>query len=198
MKGAVTNRLVALLVLVCIVLAPPAFQAMRNSLEAVISGYPSLTLLRSNSSPRPFEFVDESGLITTLAAFSGRNVLINVWATWCPPCREELPSFDRLKEILDKDSDIAVIALSVDPVSLPQLRAFYGALGIKTLKLYRGDQDEVLGALGIYGLPTTIMLNPQGLEIARLVGPTKWEDAGVIASILRAAKTSPPLKTGKP
>lgn len=135
----------------------------------------------------PFKFTDAIGRSETLAKFAGRNVLLNVWATWCPPCREELPSFDRLRAVLHKNLDIAVIAISVDDVSIEQLYAFYDTLGIKYLEIYRGAQDAVMSALAVRGLPTTIMLNAEGLEVARLVGPTKWDDPKVLDGVIRAA-----------
>ena len=77
-----------------------------------------------------------------------------------------------------------MIALSVDRIGFPQLQAFYDVVGIKFLGLYRGDEFEVLTALGIAGLPTTLLLDPNGKEIARLVGPTAWDEPKIVEQIL--------------
>ena len=78
-----------------------------------------------------------------------------------------------------------MIAISIDQAGFEQLRAFYKVLGIKNLQLFRGSQDDVLSAMGIVGIPATVLLNPQGEEIGRLTGPTKWDDPDVITGIRR-------------
>jgi len=176
------------LVLASLVLAPLAIQQLHRSIQTLATDNPRLSTLTKPRVPKPFAFANESGEKITLAKFLGQNILLNVWATWCPPCREELPSLDRLRTILGRESDITVMALSVDDVSFEQLRAFYKTHNIENLGIFRGDQDRVMDALSVLGLPTTIMLNPEGLEIAKLVGPTKWDDRDVVSSVLQAAR----------
>src|SRR5262245_16400041 len=80
-----------------------AIQKFHSSMQTLVTDNPPLSLLKEPRAPMPFEFADEGGKQVTLANFRGQNILLNVWATWCPPCRDELPSLDRLKAMLDRD-----------------------------------------------------------------------------------------------
>ena len=177
------KRLTTLLILAALVAAPPVLQKIVAAIPPLVSGYPLLVASDRRQAPGPFQFSDERGSSLTFADFRGRYVLANVWATRCPPCRKEMPSLDKLKPILERQANISVIAISIDQAGFEQLRAFYKVLGIKNLQLFRGSQADVLSAMGIVGIPATVLLNPQGEEIGRLVGPTKWDDPEVIAGI---------------
>ncbi len=130
-----------------------------------------------------FEFMDRNGMPVRLSDFNDWHVLLNVWATWCPPCRNEIPALDRLKSILERDPHITVMALSVDVAGFEQLQAFYDAYDLKNLALYRGNEQTVMGALAIGGLPTTLLLDYQGQEVGRLISPTEWDAPDVIATL---------------
>ena len=172
-----------LLVLAGFVMLPIAMQSGISSLKTSVSGNPYLEVRAHPRTIGSFEFADREGNIITLSEMKGRHILLNVWATWCPPCRKEMPSLDRLKPILERDTDITVMALSVDRVGFEQLQAFYNTYGLKNLALYRGDEQVVLGALAISGLPTTLLLDHEGQEVARLIGPTDWDAADVIENL---------------
>ncbi len=105
-------------------------------------------------------FNDAAGRELTLEDFKGRTVLLNIWATWCVPCREEMPTLDRLQARLG-GSDFHVLALSIDRAGLNTVRSFYAEIGIKHLDLYVADQLRTMLAFGVVGLPTTILINPQ-------------------------------------
>jgi hypothetical protein len=94
-----------------------------------------------------------------------------------------MPALDRLKAKLGPGAEPEIIALSVDPVSFDQLRAFYAVNSVTSLALYKGDETEVLRSLGIVGLPTTLLLDSHQREIGRLVGPTAWDDPEMIAQL---------------
>ena len=173
----------SLLILAGLALSPIALQSGIASLKTFVSGNP---LLVERTKPRAIgdlEFSDSKGGSTRLSDMKGRHVLLNVWATWCPPCRKEMPALDRLKLILERDPHITVVALSVDVAGFGQLQAFYDTYGLKNLALYRGDEQTVMGVLAINGLPTTLLLDHEGLEVARLIGPTEWDAPNVIASL---------------
>lgn len=172
------------LVLVGLAVLPVVVQWATSALEHYRFGN---AYLQAWTEPRliaGFEFQDRHGNTHSLSELRGRYVLLNVWATWCPPCRKEMPALDRLKPILERETDIEVVALSVDSADFPQLLAFYKTYGLKHLELYRGDESEVLAALAISGIPTTLLIDQNGLEIARLVGPTTWDAHDVVSSIL--------------
>ncbi|MEP7173006.1 MAG: TlpA disulfide reductase family protein, partial [Aestuariivirga sp.] len=105
----------------------------------------------------------------------GRHVLVNVWATWCPPCRKEMPALDRLQAKLGASPEPQVLAISVDAISFEQLQAFYSVNKIRNLAIFNGKESEILAATGIGGLPTTMLIDHDGNEIARLIGPTIWD-----------------------
>jgi thiol-disulfide isomerase/thioredoxin len=110
----------------------------------------------------------------------GKFVLLNVWATWCVPCRKEMPTLDRLQEQLG-GPDFEVVALSVDKGGAEAVRRFYDQIGIRRLSVrVAADPDDLLAALGVYGVPTTLFVDRQSREIGRLVGPANWDSKEMI------------------
>lgn len=129
-----------------------------------------------------FQFEAEDGSTLTLESFRGRAVLLNVWATWCPPCREEMPSLDRLQAKKGGDR-FEVVALSIDKGGAEQVKPFYGEVAIERLKMYLDAPGVSMRALKIVGLPTTLLIGPDGRELARWAGPREWDDPAVVAEI---------------
>lgn len=120
------------------------------------------------------QFQDGSGRARTLAEFRGKVVLLNLWATWCAPCREEMPSLDRLQTRLG-GPDFEVVALSIDQQGVPAVRKFYDELGIKALQLYNDPSAQAGFKLATRGLPTTLIIDRTGREVGRRVGPAEWD-----------------------
>ena len=117
-----------------------------------------------------------------LAELEGRWVVLNFWATWCAPCREEMPSLERLQALMP---DLAVVAVATGPNPLPAIHRFVAELGLEKLTLWR-DPQAVLGrGMGVLGLPVTVILNPKGQEVARLIGGAEW-DAEATRAVLTA------------
>ncbi|MPZ31339.1 MAG: redoxin family protein [Rhodospirillales bacterium] len=127
-------------------------------------------------------FVDGDGRDRALADFSGKVVLLNVWATWCVPCRKEMPTLDRLQRTLG-GKDFQVVALSIDRQGLPVVRKFYRDINIKHLGMYVDSSGKAARELGAVGLPTTLLVDRAGREIGRLVGPAEWDAPDMIAFI---------------
>ncbi len=122
-----------------------------------------------------------------LRDFRGKVVLVNLWATWCPPCVEELPSLDALQASFDFD-DFAVVAIAAEPRMAKRGPAFFDRLGIENLVLYADPRLEFAGtALGsIAGLPVSILYDKNGNELGRLQGGADWSSAEAQA-LIRAA-----------
>lgn len=116
----------------------------------------------------------------TLADFRSKVVLLNVWATWCPPCRKEMPSLDRLQAQLGGD-DFEVIPLSVDRGGAEAVRRFFVANGVRHLAVDVDPSTEAQTALGIPGLPTTILIDREGREVGRFVGAADWDSPKVVS-----------------
>tara|TARA_R110002124_G_scaffold138219_2_gene301551 strand:+ start:4532 stop:5017 length:486 start_codon:yes stop_codon:yes gene_type:complete len=119
-------------------------------------------------------FVDSDSRELSLADFRGKVVLLNVWATWCVPCREEMPTLDSLQARLGGE-DFHVLPLSVDQAGLEPVRRFYEEIGIRHLGMYLTKDLRAMIALEVIGLPTTLIIDREGREIARRVGPAKWD-----------------------
>jgi thiol-disulfide isomerase/thioredoxin len=125
-------------------------------------------------------FTDSEGRLRRLSEWRGRTVLVNLWATWCTPCKMEMPSLDRLQA---KMSEIAVIALSVDRSGPKAPAAFLRDQGITHLQLHHDKTGEATARLRAEGLPTTLVVNENGEEIARLIGPEDWDRASMLAEL---------------
>ena len=127
-------------------------------------------------------FVDGAGRDLTLEGFRDRVVLLNIWATWCMPCREEMPTLDALQARLGGD-DFHVLPLSIDRAGLKVVRRFYEEIGIQHLDMYLADSTRAMWAFGALGLPTTILIGRGGKELGRLVGPAEWDSPEIISQM---------------
>jgi len=130
-----------------------------------------------HSSARPlidFTFSDDSGRRLTLAHFHDTFVLVNVWATWCTPCKEEMPALNRLAVLL-ANKNIKIVPISIDVSGVLSVRFFYQRLGLSDLSVYADPSKNVMDALRITGIPTTVLVGLDGREIGRMVGPAQWD-----------------------
>jgi len=137
--------------------------------------------------PRPLpelRFVDGDGRSRTIADFRGRLVLLNLWATWCVPCRIEMPTLDRLQAMLGSP-DFEVVALSIDRKGQPAVKAFYGELGLKALHVYVDPDAKAARVLDVLGIPTTLLVDRMGREIGRVIGPAEWDSPEVVKLLRR-------------
>lgn len=128
-------------------------------------------------------FISDDEQLLTLKHFEGKTILLNIWATWCPPCVEEMPTLDRLQAELGGDA-FEVVALSIDQAGISAVKKFYNKIGVKNLQTYIDDSAKSATILDTYGLPSTLLINEQGLELGRLIGPAEW-DSPEIVSFLR-------------
>jgi thiol-disulfide isomerase/thioredoxin len=130
----------------------------------------------------PIAFLDSTGMSRTLADWKGRVVLLNLWATWCGPCRKEMPSLDKLQAELGSDK-FEVVALSVDRTGLDGAKKFLDSIKIEKLALYADPTAKNAVELRAPGLPATILIDTEGREVGRLLGPAEWESADAKALI---------------
>jgi thiol-disulfide isomerase/thioredoxin len=130
--------------------------------------------------PQSFAFERPDGGKATLADFKGRAVLLNLWATWCAPCRAEMPALDRL-QAANGGPGFEVVAVNVDTAKLGKRAAFLDSIGVKTLVRYAdpsGDAFETLRKDGkALGLPVTLVIDKDGCELASVEGGAKWDSA---------------------
>ncbi len=136
-------------------------------------------------------FLDEAGQRISIEAYRGRLVVLNLWATWCAPCIEEMPSLDRLAGRLP-ESAFAVLAVSQDVGGAKTAKPAFERLNPRRLKLYL-DPDRRLGAeIGVRGMPTTLILGPDGAPLSYCEGAVAWDDEAMIDYLHKLAKSAAP------
>ncbi len=145
--------------------------------------------------PQPLpeiRFQDAAGKPLGLAEFRGKVVLLNIWATWCVPCRQEMPALDRLQAKLG-GTDFTVLPLSIDRAGMKAVDVFYREVGISELAKYIDSDGESAGHLGVLGVPTTFLVGRDGRVLGRLIGPAKWDSAQTVAFLRKiiAGKAAP-------
>jgi thiol-disulfide isomerase/thioredoxin len=129
-------------------------------------------------------FVDEEGNIKSFADYRGKYVLVNFWATWCAPCRHEMPSLNKLQTELGGDTfEVVPIATGHNPI--PAIRAFFKKAEITNFPILRDPKQALAREMSVFGLPMTMILNPEGQEIARLRGDAEWADENAF-TVLKA------------
>ena len=157
------------------------------ALAALIIPLPAAAFNFAPTGPKPvpeLTFLDANGSEVTLADFRGEVVVLNLWATWCAPCRREMPSLDRLQAKYGGDG-LEVIALSLDRGDIAKVRAFFDELAISSLALYQDPKGRVGRELAAPGLPTTVVIDRAGQEVGRLLGPAEWDSPEALAVIER-------------
>ena len=162
-----------------------AYRRVGPQFGGTAEGSGSVGGLRVHAATRPLpdlRFADGKGTPTSLAAFRGKVVLLNVWATWCPPCRKEMPTLDRLQAALG-GVDFAVVTLSIDEAGTPAVQAFLMQTGIKHLHPYLDTFGEASASLGAGGIPLTLLIDRDGREIGRKLGPAEWDHPRMVELI---------------
>jgi thiol-disulfide isomerase/thioredoxin len=140
-----------------------------------------------HSSPRPLtalQFEDEQGQTRSFADFKDKVIVLNIWATWCVPCRREMPTLDRLEAQLG-GPDFQVVPVSIDRGGIDTIRKFYAETAVQKLPLYVDRSGQVLRAVGAIGLPTTLIINRNGQEVGRITGPAEWDSAEIVQFLRR-------------
>lgn len=119
-------------------------------------------------------FQAKNGGAVTIDRFAGKVTVVNFWATWCPPCRKEMPYLDQLRADIAGD-DFEVVAIALDRASVQKIEDFYFSIGSENLKIYRDPTLRLGTEAGVLGMPVTIILDREGREVARLQGEAKWD-----------------------
>ena len=129
------------------------------------------------------------GSKTTLAAYRGKLVVLNAWATWCPPCRREMPSLERLSKALNTEY-FAVLGVSVDEHELG-VREYLNDKAVTFAAFIDKDLNVVRDTLGIKIYPTTLLIAPNGALIGAMVGPRDWDSPAMIRLLENAYQGKP-------
>ena len=131
-------------------------------------------------------FVSEQGDVLTLADFAGQALLVNLWATWCAPCRAEMPALAELQSELGDDG-FKVLAINIDTGDVAKPKAFLDEIGVANLGLYRDASMGVFNTLkkeGLaFGLPVTLLVGKDGCMLGAMNGPAEWASADAKALV---------------
>src|SRR6516164_5645228 len=152
-----------------------------------------------HDAPKPvaaLKLDDAQGQSRNLADFKGKVVLLNIWATWCGPCRKEMPALDHLQAALG-GPDFEVVALSIDRGGMDAVRKFFADIGIRTLAMYLDSSGQALRQLGAVGLPMTLLIERDGREIGRLIGPAEWDSPEMVEFVRCVVAKSDAATAGK-
>jgi thiol-disulfide isomerase/thioredoxin len=117
-------------------------------------------------------FLDEADAEHPLSDWRGKWVVLNFWATWCAPCRTEMPMLDRLQVAMP---DIAVLPVATGRNAVEGIERFYEEAGVTALPVLRDPKSDLARSIGVMALPVTVILNPEGQEVARLIGDAHWD-----------------------
>ena len=168
-------------------------QEMLATLKPLAKGEVAAMAVRDEPVALPeLGFVSEEGDAMTLADFAGQAMLVNLWATWCAPCRAEMPALAELQSELG-DEGFKVLAINIDTGDVAKPKAFLDEIGVANLGLYRDASMGVFNTLkkeGLaFGLPVTLMVGKDGCMLGAMNGPAEWasEDAKALVGALKAS-----------
>ena len=120
-------------------------------------------------------FLDQNDQKINIKDFNGNLILLNFWATWCEPCKEEMPSLDRLQNN-SKLSNIKIFPINISQESLKKINDFFKDLNIEYLEPYYDAPTTLAKALSLRGVPTSILFNTEGKEFARIIGSIDFDN----------------------
>lgn len=167
-----------------------AAQTKVASLKPLATGEIAALQVTGKPAPvTPVSFQNAKGEKVTLADFKGRTVLLNLWATWCAPCRKEMPALDALQASLGS-KDFEVVAVNIDTRNFEKPKQFLDEIKISHLAYYADPSAKIfqdMKAAGkAFGMPTTLLIDPEGCELANLAGPAEWSSPEAIAFVKAA------------
>jgi len=169
----------------------PAVQLARTLAPLAHGEVAAVNVAKSPLRVPDLAFDDASGKPLTLQSFRGRTVLLNLWATWCVPCRKEMPTLDALQGKLG-GPDFQVVAVNIDTRDPDKPKAFLKDIGIKQLAYYADPTAHTfqdLKSIGrAFGMPTTMLVDRQGCELGTIAGPADWASGDAVKLIQAAIK----------
>ena len=139
----------------------------------------NLVIHKQNKKLKNITFLDVDNKSINLNEFTGQLVIINFWATWCAPCKEEMPSLDNLKN-LKAFENLKILPINVGQEDIQKSKIFFDDLKIKNLELYFDNSIKLAKTFTLRGLPTTVIINKEGDEFARIIGSIDFGDENFI------------------
>lgn len=153
----------------------------------------AMTIAKTPEKLPDYSFNDPEGKPVTLASFRGKTLLFNAWATWCVPCRAEMPELDKLQAELGSDK-FQVVTVNIDTARLDRPKKFFEETGVKALTLYADPKANLFFELKqsgkALGLPVTMLIDPEGCQIGLMNGPAAWHSADGRALVTKAVEAA--------
>jgi thiol-disulfide isomerase/thioredoxin len=184
MPGEKMRNLIAAAVYTALTLgASPALADMAAAMAARDGDMKKLIF---HEAPKPvgtaeFQLADDAGT-ATLADYKGKTVVLNFWATWCAPCRKEMPQLSALQAEFG-GPDFEVVTIATGRNSPMGIKKFFAEIGVDNLPRHQDPRQSLAAQMAVFGLPITVILNPEGEEIARLRGDADWSSESALAVI---------------
>ncbi len=158
---------------------------LRKPRAQALAGVDALQVLPA---PKPVDihFTTADGGTRSVADYVGHGVVLNLWATWCVPCVREMPALDDMARVLAHDG-VVVLPLSSDHAGAAVVQKFYAEHSITTLPVLLDPRGAAAAALGVSGIPTTLIIDAKGREVAWLEGSADWSQPDMMAAVRRLA-----------
>ena len=149
---------------------------------------PAAQRVQATTELAPATFYDDAGAAVTLADFKGQVLLVNLWATWCPPCIAELPSLDLLQAKL-RDDGLKVVAISMDRKPVSDVAAFLDARNVEQMDIYIDTDRDIARKWAYDALPVSYLIGRDGTVIEAFMGPREWTKGAIFDKIKAALQT---------
>jgi len=146
-----------------------------NSFAVEVNDIKNLVINKELKKYDSLTFIDAKNTQFNLSDYKGKLILLNFWATWCVPCKKEMPSLDLL-QVHENLNNLKIFPINVGQDNIEKASNFFEDLEIKNLKIYFDSPITLAKKFGLRGIPTSILFNKEGLEFARIVGSIDFED----------------------